>query len=93
MLQRFEATTDGAHWPDKTIVLKLMDIFNHADGEQYVLAIEGLRSLDFTGLEMLVLMSDMAEAKGVTLTIRRPRDQVKEMLGLTGLDRLIPIEA
>ena len=42
---------------------------------------------------MLVLMSDMAEAKGVTLTIRRPWNQVKEMLSLTGLDRLIPIEA
>lgn len=93
MPQTFEASTDGAQWPDKTIVRKLIDIFNHADGDQSVLAIEGLRNLDFYGLEMLVLMSDMAEAKGVTLTIRRPWDQVKEMLGLTGLDRLIPIEA
>ena len=67
-------------------------MFNNADGGRCVLAMEELRSLDFYGLEMLVLMSDMAQAKGVTLTIRRPRGQVKEMLGLTELNRMIPIE-
>ena len=93
MPQTFETVSDGTQWPDKTVVRKLIDILSHADGEQSVLAIEGLRSLDFYGAELLVLMSDMAEAKGVTLTLRRPWEQVKEMLGLTGIDRLIPIEA
>lgn len=93
MPQTFEATTDGAQWPDKTMVRKLTDILNHADGDRCELVIEGLRNLDFTGLEMLLLMNDMAAAKGVTLTLRRPWEQVKEMLGLTGIDRLIPIEA
>ncbi len=93
MQEIFEIVADGLHWPDKAVVCKLNDMFNHAHGDRCVLAMEGLRTLDFYGLEMLVLMSDMAQAKGVTLTIRRPRDQVKEMLGLTGLDRLIPIEA
>ncbi len=78
--------------PDKAVVRELMDIFNHTVGGRCVLAMERLGRLDFQGLEMLVLMNDMAQAKGVTLTIRRPRGQVKEMLGLTGLDRLIPIE-
>ena len=93
MPQTFEVTTDEAQWPDKTVVRKLIDILNHADGDHYELVIEGLRSLDSCGLEMLVLMSDMAAAKGVTLILRRPWDQVKKMLGLTGIDRLIPIEA
>ena len=93
MPQTFDTSTDGAQWPDRTMVRKLIDIFNHADGGQCSLAIEGLRNLDSCGLEMLVLMNDLAEEKGVTLTIRRPWDQVKEMLSLTGLDRLIPIEA
>ena len=78
--------------PDKAVVRELIDIFNQTGGGRCVLAMEGLRSMDFYGLEMLVLINDMAQAKGVTLTIRRPRGQVKEMLGLTGLDRLIPIE-
>ena len=93
MPQTFETSPDGAQWPDKTIVRKLIDIFKNADGNHSILAIEGLRNLDSCGLEMLVLMSDMAEAKGITLTIRRPWAQVKEMLGLAELDRLIPIEA
>ena len=58
-----------------------------------MLAMEELGSLDFYGLEMLVMMSDMARAKGVTMTIRRPRGQVKEMLVLSELNRMIPIEA
>ena len=88
----FENVTDGFHWPDKAVVCKLNDMFNHADGDRCVLAMEGLKRLDFYGLEMLVLMNDMAQARGVTLTIRRPRGQVKEMLGLTELNRMIPIE-
>ncbi len=91
MPEIFEAVTDGFHWPDKAVVCKLNDMFNHAHGDRCVLAMEGLRTLDFYGLEMLVLMNDMAQAKGVTLTIRQPRGQVKEMLGLTELNRMIPI--
>ena len=92
MQEIFETVTNGFHWPDKAVVCTLNDMFNNADGGRCVLAMEELRSLDFYGLEMLVLMSDMAQAKGVTLTIRRPRGQVKEMLGLTELNRMIPIE-
>ena len=80
--------------PDKAVVRELIDIFNHSDGHdsRCVLAMERLESLDFYGLEMLILLSDMAQAKGVTLIIRRPRGQVKEMLGLTGIDKIIPVE-
>lgn len=92
MQRIFENVTDGFHWPDKAVVCKLNDMFNHAVGDRCVLAMEGLKRLDFYGLEMLVLMNDMAQARGVTLTIRRPRGQVKEMLGLTELSRMIPIE-
>ncbi len=77
---------------DKALVRELFDVFNHAGGNRCVLAMERLKSLDFYGLEMLILLSDMAQSKGVTLTIRRPCGQVKEMLGLTELDRMIPIE-
>ena len=79
--------------PDKAVVRELIDIFNHTGCDRCVLAMEGLESLDFYGLEMLILMNDLARAKGVKLTIRRPRGQVKQLLGLTGLDRIIPIEA
>ena len=92
MSGRSETVTDGSHWPDKTVVRELNDIFDQTGGGRCVLAMEGLRSLDFCGLEILVLLNDMARAKGVTLTIRRPRGQVREMLGLTELNRMIPIE-
>ena len=78
--------------PDKAVVRELFDIFNHVDGNRCVLAMEELKSLDFYGLEMLILLSDMAKAKGVTLSIRRPRGQVKEMLSQTGIDKIIPVE-
>ena len=93
MQEVFETVADGFHWPDKAVVRTLNDMFNHAHGGRCVLAMEELGSLDFYGLEMLVMMSDMARAKGVTMTIRRPRGQVKEMLVLTELNRMIPIEA
>ena len=79
--------------PDKGVVRELFDIFKQNKyGDRCVLAMEGLEKLDFYGLEMLVLLSDMAQAQGVRLIIRRPHGQVKEMLGLTGLDKIIPIE-
>ena len=53
---------------------------------------EGLENLDYYGLEMLILLSDMAQSKGVTLTIRKPCGQVKELLGLTEIDKIIPVE-
>ncbi|MCZ6860311.1 MAG: STAS domain-containing protein [Alphaproteobacteria bacterium] len=92
MQQTYETVTDGFHWPDKAVVRELNDAFNYTCGDRCVLAMEGLRRLDFYGLEMLVLMSDVAQAKGVTLTIRRPQSQVKELLSLTEVDRFIPIE-
>ena len=78
--------------PDKALVREMLELFNQPDCGRCVLAMERLTSLDFYGLEMLVLMSDMAQAKDVTLIIRRPRGQVKEMLGLSGLDRIISME-
>ena len=92
MQEIVETVIDGFHWPDKVGVREFNDMFNHADGNRFVLTMEGLKKLDFYGLEMLILLSDMAQSKGVTLTIRRPCGQVKEMLGLTELDRMIPIE-
>ncbi len=77
---------------DKALVRELFDVFNHACGNRCVLVMERLKSIDLDGLGMLILLSDMAQSKGVTLTIRRPCGQVKEMLSLTGIDRLIPIE-
>ena len=93
MRENFETVTVGFHWPDKAVICKLIDKFNNPDGGRCVLAMEELRNLDSYGLEMLVMMSDMARAKGVTMTIRRPRGQVKEMLALSELNRMIPIEA
>ena len=78
---------------DKAVVRELLDVFNHAGGgSRCVLAMERLKSVDCYGLEMLILLSDMAQARGVTLTISRPCGQVKEMLDLTGIDKIIPIE-
>ena len=78
--------------PDSAVIHELSDIFDHGNESRCVLAMERLNSLDFYGLEMLILLSDMAMARGVTLSLRRPCGQVKEMLGLTGIDRIIPIE-
>ncbi len=79
--------------PDNAVVRELIDVFNHAGGgSRCVLVTERLKSIDLDGLEMLILLSDMAQSKGVTLTIRRPRGQVKEMLGLAGIDKIIPIK-
>ena len=78
--------------PDKSVVRELIALFNKTRGGRCVLAMDRLTSLDFYGLEMLVLVSDMAQAKGVTLIIRRPRGQVKEMLSRSGIDKIISIE-
>ena len=78
---------------DKAVVRELIAIFKRNNDVRCVLDMEGLESLDFHGLEILVLLNDMAQAKGVTLTIRRPRGQVKDRLKLTGIDRIIPIES
>ena len=92
MQKELETVTDGIHWPDKAVVRELYYAFHHTDGDHCALAMEGLKNLDSYGLEMLVLMSELAEAKGVTLTIRRPQGQVKELISLAEVDRLIPIE-
>lgn len=78
---------------DKAVVRELSDVFSHASGGcRCVLNMERLKSVDFDGLEMLILLSDMAQSKDVRLTIRRPHGEVKEMLDLAGIDKIIPIE-
>lgn len=93
MREIFMTVTDGLHWPDQAVVRELNDTFNRPGDGRCVLAMEGLRHLDFYGLEMLVMMNDLALEKGVTLSLRHPRGQVRTMLSENGLDRLIAIEA
>jgi anti-anti-sigma factor len=92
MREIFQTVPVGFQWPDKAVISTLIDIFNHAEGGRCVLVMDELRSVDCYGLEMLVLMSDMAQARGMTMVLRQPQDQVKKKLVQTELSKMISIE-
>jgi anti-sigma B factor antagonist len=61
-------------------------------GGKVVLDLSELTFCDSTGLSGLVRLHRRAQAAGGTLVLRSPAPRVRNLLDLTGLDRLFPIE-
>lgn len=61
-------------------------------GERVVLDVSKLTFCDSTGLAGLVRLHKRAIANGGQLVLRSPVPRVRNLLTLTGLDRLFPIE-
>ena len=83
--------TDSFTVSDKSIIRVFTQILEHVEGESCILFLDKLERLDFCGLELLILMGDLASSKGVELSLRSPRYEVREMFGVTGVDRLISV--
>jgi anti-sigma B factor antagonist len=62
-------------------------------GERVVLDLSKLTFCDSTGLAGLVRLHKRAVATGGQLVLRSPVPRVMNLLALTGLDRLFPIES
>ncbi|GIJ47753.1 anti-sigma factor antagonist [Virgisporangium aliadipatigenens] len=63
------------------------------EGRRVVLDLAELTFCDSTGLAGLVRLHKRAQAAGGELVLRDPVPRVQTLLGLTGLDRLFPIES
>ena len=62
------------------------------DAESVVLDLSDVRFMDSSGVGVLVAAHRRAKARGVALTLRHPSTIVANVLKLTGVDQLIPIE-
>jgi anti-sigma B factor antagonist len=62
-------------------------------GGRLVLDLSELTFCDSTGLAGLVRLHKRADAAGGTLVLRAPVTRMRDLLTLTGLTRLFPIEA
>lgn len=61
-------------------------------GGRVVLDLSGLTFCDSTGLAALVRLHKRAVAAGCTLALRSPMPRVRNLLTLTGLTRLFPLD-
>jgi len=61
------------------------------DSGDVILDLSGLDFIDSTGLSCLIEASDVARAKGVSLSIVPGEAEVARVLRLTGLDRILPL--
>jgi anti-sigma B factor antagonist len=61
-------------------------------GERVVLDLTGLTFCDSTGLAVFVRLHKRAQAAGGALVLRSPVPRVANLLTVTGLNRLFPVE-
>ncbi len=52
----------------------------------------GVTFLDSTGLSVLVRAVQRAEARQGELRVRRPPEQVRHLLEMTGIDQILPVD-
>jgi anti-sigma B factor antagonist len=90
---------DGVVEVSGELDIRTCDRLVHAAGEladrggRLVLDLSGLTFCDSTGLAGLVRLHKRAEAAGGTVVLRSPVTRVHQLLALTGLTRLFPVEA
>lgn len=58
-----------------------------------VVDVEGVTFIDSTALGMLVGFQKLVNQRGLCFSIRRPTRRVEQLLALTGLDRVLGIDA
>lgn len=63
-----------------------------ADGHAVVVDLSGLSVCDSTGLGAMVRLYRRARSAGQPFVLRNPRQHVAEVLAMTGIDKIIPIE-
>ena len=90
---------DGVVKVSGELDIRTCDQLVHSAGElvdhggPLVLDLSDLTYCDSTGLAALVRLHKRADAAGGTLALRSPIARVHDLLTLTGLTRLFPIEA
>ena len=58
-----------------------------------VVDMEGVTFIDSTALGMLVGFQKLVNQRGLAFAIRRPTRRVEQLMAMTGLDRVLGIEA
>jgi anti-anti-sigma factor len=61
-------------------------------GRGVVVDLSELSLCDSTGLGALVRMHRLAQSSGQEVRLRRPRAHVADLLAMTGIDKVIPVE-
>lgn len=64
-----------------------------SDTTAVVLDLAGLAFIDSTGIAVLLAASHQAESQGRSFSLRHPGRMVQKVLHLTGVDRLLTVEA
>ena len=61
-------------------------------GQGVVLDLSELSLCDSTGLGALVRIYRLAQSTGQQVRLRRPRPHVADLLAMTGIDKVVPVE-
>ena len=71
---------------------KLLDEMLASNTRHWVLDVSGLSSVDSAGLGMFIIATENAKKAGASLVLRSPTDNVRKLIELSKMDKLIRVE-
>lgn len=76
---------------DHDLFREIIETTRTAKPKRCVFDLSGLEAIDSAGLGMLVIASEESKKGGWQLELRNARDQVKRMLDLTEITKVVPV--
>ena len=77
---------------DNAAFRKLLQDMQASKARQWILNLSGLLAVDSAGLGMFIIALETAKNAGLRLTLKSPSGYVKNLIELSKMDKLIPVE-
>lgn len=77
---------------DNSAFRKLLQDMQASKTRHWILNLSGLLAVDSAGLGMFIIALETAKNAGLRLTLKSPSGHVKNLIELSKMDKLIPVE-
>lgn len=77
---------------DNSAFRKLLQDMQASKTRHWILNLSGLSAVDSAGLGMFIIAQETAKKSGLQLTLKSPSGYVKNLIELSKMDKLIPVE-
>ncbi|WP_169569001.1 STAS domain-containing protein [Sneathiella limimaris] len=85
------ALTEKLSFEDHNSFRELLDLLNDKKYKSCLIDLSGLESIDSAGLGMLMIARETADKTGAKLQLLKPAGQVKRLLEISEIDKIITI--
>lgn len=78
-------------FPDHACFREIMDVLNDDIVQEMHLDVKGVEYIDSAGMGLFLLLGEKAANKAIRLTMHNPVGQLKDMLGISQLEKLFKV--